>query len=874
MSVSISGILLDPFGQPASFAEVKFITWQGANDVLTTAPAVFKTSADGAYSFSVEFGTFTVQVRYNQSNGKFQTIKQKVIVNSNVTATTLGELLLFNEPLTPPEIAYVEQLVAEAEGYKDDAAASAAASEASSQASATSAAASAQSATDAANSAALIAPVPLNGGVWASGQTYDFYNQYMIYNGEAYSPLPATVLPYTVGAVPDLGFVYHIRLNDHSLLANLNAVGAHDSIYRRSTTVAEIESGVFTDPKSRFTITDRGNAPAQLVSGGVADGYFILNALNGNTVQIEIGEKIKTEWSGAVGGNASVDTPALQACLDAALDFERTSGVVEAPRGIEYLTDKPLFKGCGVSLVCYSENNQGMSATIIKTNNDTTVAPGYNLAEEGKSNAQDAVIVYATRFGPGYVGGKMNNFSGKGLLSVNLRSTSNAEFGIYGYSINNEDFKDFQIFDVQEGYFSWNAWKQNWEDVLIQDVDRIGTWEYDGIINTTMYFKHFYCHSYRQRAIKFRFCLSVVMDIPIFEGGEGQQILADFRSDIVVNGFHVEYAGTLGSISGVTAEETAHFVASSTSSIVINGGYQQTYFKPTPAGGESAFYYAKDISKITVNNILFDVSSAIGGEVSKGVSFVKCDGRSTVELNNVTSLNTQAQMLGGGANIDNGGSFVVNGGNLTRAYLLKRLGIPCSDAETAKAESPIDAHVDPVAGLPENNGTSLAPKKTFTQVLDNIRHCNNSDFPSAITLRASDVSQDLNISESTIPLTINLNGFSIGTVNIENSRNVTLINGSINEAIISNSEVELDTLTYRKVGNSLTASKKSIVNIKGNSDMTAGTGFNVIAFDGSRVNQYAGTVTGQFSLQTYGGIITVSTAPTGTSENGGGRIFV
>ena len=659
---------------------------------------------------------------------------------------------------------------------------------------------------------------------------------------------------------------------DHGLLKNKNAVGAHDAIYRRAVTVAEIESGVFPVGSS-LTITDRGDAPAELVSGGSPNGFFILDAGNGNTAQIDISEKIKTEWSGATGGNPVIDTPALQACLDAALDFNKSSGIIEAPRGVEYHTDKPLFKGCGISFVSNSENNQGMAATIVKINNDTTVAAGYNAAEGGKSNAQDAVIVYATRFGGGYIGGKMNNFSGKGKLGVNLRSTSNAEFAIYGYSINNEDFKDFQIFDVQEGYFSWNSWKQSWENVLIQDVDRVGTWEYDGIINTTMYFKHFYCHSYRERAIKFRFCLSTVMDIPIFEGGEGQQIIADFRSDVVVNGIHIEYAGTLNEITGKQVEETAHYVAKSTSSIVINGGYQQTYFKPTPAGGESAIYYAKDISKIVVNNILFDVSSAIGGGVSKGVSFVKCDARSTVELNNVTPLNTQAQMLGGGANIDSGGSFVVNGGNLTRTYLLKRLGIPCSDVNTSQAESPIDAHVDPVAGLPENNGTSLAPKKTFTQVLDNIRHCNNSDFPSAITLRASDVSQDLNISESTIPLTINLNGFSIGTVNIENSRNVTLINGSINEAIISNSEAELDTLTYRKVGNSLTASKKSIVNIKGNSDMTAGTGFNVIAFDGSRVNQYAGTVTGQFSLQTYGGIITASTTPTGISENGGGRVF-
>ena len=180
MSVQIAGVLLDPYGEIASFAEIQFITLQGAGEVMTTAPAVYRTSADGSYSINVQFGVFAVLMRYNQSNGKFQQIK-KVIVNSNTVATTLGELLLNNEPLTPPEIAYVEQLVAEAKGYRDESEVFAAASETSAQNSASSAAASAQSATDAANSAALIAPIPLNGGVWASGQTYDFYNQYMIY---------------------------------------------------------------------------------------------------------------------------------------------------------------------------------------------------------------------------------------------------------------------------------------------------------------------------------------------------------------------------------------------------------------------------------------------------------------------------------------------------------------------------------------------------------------------------------------------------------------------------------------------------------------------------------------------------------------------
>ena len=237
MSVSISGILLDPYGQPARFAEVKFITWQGAADVLTTSNSVFKTSEDGAYAFSVEFGTFTVQVRYNQSNGKFQTIKQKVIVNSTTTASTLGELLLFNEPLTPPEIAYVEQLVAEAEGYRDESESFALASEASSQtsegfsqSSSGYADDSAASAAAAATSAESIAGVPLNGGVWAAGITFNSYNEYMIYSGLAYAPLPATTLPYVSTAAPDqlfvgaypLGVIYeYIAVADMKTDANL-----------------------------------------------------------------------------------------------------------------------------------------------------------------------------------------------------------------------------------------------------------------------------------------------------------------------------------------------------------------------------------------------------------------------------------------------------------------------------------------------------------------------------------------------------------------------------------------------------------------------------------------------------------------------------
>ena len=89
------------------------------------------------------------------------------------------------------------------------------------------------------------APTPVNGGVWASGQIFNFYNEYMIYNGEVYSPLPATVLPYSVGAVPDLGFVYQIKLNSLQALSGLTEPSGLDEVYARNfKTIADLKAGI------------------------------------------------------------------------------------------------------------------------------------------------------------------------------------------------------------------------------------------------------------------------------------------------------------------------------------------------------------------------------------------------------------------------------------------------------------------------------------------------------------------------------------------------------------------------------------------------------------------------------------------------------
>lgn len=225
MSVPISGILLDPYGNVARFADIKFVTVQGTLDVIESSSAVFRTDENGAYSIDVQFGRFAVLMRFNGNNGAYDKI-QTISVNSDTVASTLGELLAYTEPLTPAEILLVQQLVAQAIAAKDDA-------EAAALQAAIEAANAAASAAAAANSVALLAPVPLNGGVWASGQTFTAYNQYMIYNGEAYSPRQETTLPYTVGASPDLGFVYQIKLNSLQALSGLTEPSDLDQVHAR-----------------------------------------------------------------------------------------------------------------------------------------------------------------------------------------------------------------------------------------------------------------------------------------------------------------------------------------------------------------------------------------------------------------------------------------------------------------------------------------------------------------------------------------------------------------------------------------------------------------------------------------------------------------
>lgn len=122
---------------------------------------------------------------------------------------------------------------------------------------------------------------------------------------------------------------YDVSTLDPSAISHNNtkerdAVGAHDSIYYRRTTVAEIESGVFA-VGSLLTVSDRSNAKFKVVSGGSPNGYDIIDAGSGNTAVLQIDGKVKASAFG-------LDEGAITAAIAKANDLL----IPVDPDGMEY----------------------------------------------------------------------------------------------------------------------------------------------------------------------------------------------------------------------------------------------------------------------------------------------------------------------------------------------------------------------------------------------------------------------------------------------------------------------------------------------------------------------------------------------------------
>jgi hypothetical protein len=109
-----------------------------------------------------------------------------------------------------------------------------------------------------------------------------------------------------------------VHVSDHNSTTNRNAVGAHDAIYDRRTTVAEISSGAFTEDGLILCVTDRANAKFLLTIGGTPNGSTILDAGNGNTAILYAdGSDLWVEWAGVSEANdAATNTPLFHALWD------------------------------------------------------------------------------------------------------------------------------------------------------------------------------------------------------------------------------------------------------------------------------------------------------------------------------------------------------------------------------------------------------------------------------------------------------------------------------------------------------------------------------------------------------------------------------
>lgn len=103
---------------------------------------------------------------------------------------------------------------------------------------------------------------------------------------------------------------------DHGLLKNKDAPQkAHDQIYRRKTTATETSSGVFS-PGDNLSLSERGDAPFNVVTGGTPNGFDILDAGNGNTAVLTWSGVVLTKWFGVIGDGLVDDTLPLQAFID------------------------------------------------------------------------------------------------------------------------------------------------------------------------------------------------------------------------------------------------------------------------------------------------------------------------------------------------------------------------------------------------------------------------------------------------------------------------------------------------------------------------------------------------------------------------------
>jgi len=223
--------------------------------------------------------------------------------------------------------------------------------------------------------------------------------------------LPHTVTAGTVPSSPD----WEIRVfSDHSALSNRNAVGAHDDIYRRKTTVSEIESGVFA-VGLKLSVADRDNANFEIVSGGTPNGYYTLDAGNGNTAVMELKGWLSYDAFGADSSGIGLSSQAMAAAhaSDHKYIYGKPNSTYLHDGTPLYLTDDSKI-WLGNSTIKFADGVYNDHIWIYKTNDDINY------------NAATPIISKATIVG-GVIDGNNANVSFSGVYGASALRAQNTD---------------------------------------------------------------------------------------------------------------------------------------------------------------------------------------------------------------------------------------------------------------------------------------------------------------------------------------------------------------------------------------------------------------------------------------------------------------
>ncbi len=182
-------------------------------------------------------------------------------------------------------------------------------------------------------------------------------------------------LPFTVpaGTTPSSPTYNQLVETDHNELTNLDALGGHDAIYRRKTTVAEIESGAFASVSLplKLEVTDRDNSKFELLASGTPDGYGVINAGSGRVARAEVGIIVNPLTFGMIGDNLTINTAAFNAMFSFVDGGYTTINIIGGPFLIDGKVDIPsntTLTGTGVIKYtnehCYLDILQKENVTV------------------------------------------------------------------------------------------------------------------------------------------------------------------------------------------------------------------------------------------------------------------------------------------------------------------------------------------------------------------------------------------------------------------------------------------------------------------------------------------------------------------------------